>query len=194
MIKELMRKADFKKVLPEFSDKDYDEYLEREKMDMAFSGVNEWRKDNPGIDVTEITIVGAKIVAAQITRDNRANNLEITHRDVFKQIGRMTEARNIQDNFYGGNGFTSCPGDVMTVKQTPGMLSSSISIHITNDGTTSGAAIITNEWLGMANRIEAWEWLKSCNEVHGRKVMIQRGDDTPIPYKESAPYTSRFKT
>lgn len=192
MNKKLMTKEMFKVALPDFSDKDYVAYLEREKMDMAFSGVNEWRTDNPERDITAMTMGEGKEIAAKVNKANTVNNLEITRTEVFKQIGLMTEPRNIQDNFYGGNGFTSCPGDVMTIKSTPGMLSSSISIHITNDGTMSGAAIITDEWLGMANRIEAWEWLKSCNEVHGRKVMHQVGDNAPVDYKESAPYLCRF--
>jgi hypothetical protein len=192
MNKELMKKEDFVKALPGFSDKDYTDYLNRERMDMAFTGVSEWRKSNPKLEVTEMSIGESKVVAAKMTRDNTANNLEITGKHIFKQIDLMTEARNISDKFFNGGGFTSCPGDVMTIKSTPGMLSNSISIHITNDGTVSGAAILTDEWLTLANRLEAWEWLRGCNDVHGREVMHQTGDETPIPYAESGPYLHRF--
>lgn len=109
-------------------------------------------------------------------------------------MAKALEKRNISEKFFNGGGFTSCPGDVFTIKATSGMISSSISIHITNDGTMNDAAIVTDEWLGLENRIEAWEWVKQCSEVPGRKAMYQIDDNEPIEYKDSTPYKHRFKT
>ncbi len=101
--------------------------------------------------------------------------------------------RNLNDNLKAGKGFVTCPGDVFTVKATPGMLSNSIHIHVTNAGTMNDAAIETDEYVGLPNNLDAWKMLKQLNEIGGRLVRHQTGDADPVPYEESGPYMYRFK-
>jgi len=96
------------------------------------------------------------------------------------------EKRNISEKFYNGEGFKSYPSDVMTIKSTPRCLSNSIAVHITN------SAIGTDEYLTLPNKLEAWKWLKQCNDVPARTVLHQIGDDKPIKYEDSIPYICRF--
>jgi hypothetical protein len=103
------------------------------------------------------------------------------------------EDRKISETFYAGKGFTTCPGDVFTIQATSNMISSSIAVRITNDGTMNDAAIHTDEWLTIANRIEAWKLLKQLNDMGGRSVMYQIDDREPIRYEDSMPYKHRFR-
>ena len=96
------------------------------------------------------------------------------------------EKRNISEKFYNGEGFKSYPSDVMTIKSTPRCLENSITVHITN------SVIGTDEYLTLPNKLEAWKWLKECNEVYCRKVLYQIGSDKPIKYEDSMPYLHRF--
>ncbi len=193
MKKELMKKETFVMALPDFTDKDYAAYIERERVDIAFEGIQLWREANPDLNVTEMTIGEAKTLSVQMNKENDDCRVHIKQRDIFKQISVMTESRNIQKTFYSGDGFVSCPGDVMTIEHTPHMISDSISIHITNEGTVSAASIITDEYLGLKNCLEAWKWLKSCDDISSREVMLQRDDDDPIKFKDSKPYKCRFE-
>jgi hypothetical protein len=170
-------------------EKDYEAYIEREKMDISFDGIKAWRNENSERELGSMTIGEAKVVASQLSQLSR---MDITYHNIFKQIETMTTPRNISDKFYDGKSFTSHPGDVMTIKSTSNMISNSIAIHITNDGMTSQASIITDEYLTLTNRIEAWELLKRCNEIESREVMYQIDDNTPIKYEDSIPYEYRF--
>ncbi len=86
-------------------------------------------------------------------------------------------------------GFTSSPGDIMRVMNTPNMISDSISIRLTNaaDGTDAQFCIM--------NKLESWKWLKSINELGNRQVIMDysRYDDRDdVSYEKSIPYLCRF--
>ena len=93
---------------------------------------------------------------------------------------------------YAGDGFVTCPGDVFTIQMTPNCISNSISVRVTNEGTMNEAAIKTDEYLGLPNNLGIWTWLKKLNDMGGRSVMVQRGEETPINFEDSAPYKCRF--
>lgn len=100
-------------------------------------------------------------------------------------------ARNIQAALEAGK-FVSCPGDVYTVQATRNMLSGSIMVHVTNEGTMNPAAIKTDEHIALPNNLDAWIFLQKMDNMGGREVFHQFGDETPVPYKESGPYRYRF--
>jgi hypothetical protein len=85
-----------------------------------------------------------------------------------------------------GEGFVSSPGDVITVEQTPGIISNRIELHLVGkDGTDARFAL--------ANKLAVWKWLKEINEMGGREVMVEC-DGIETPYAESMPYTHRFNS
>jgi hypothetical protein len=101
--------------------------------------------------------------------------------------------RDIQENLYNGK-FTSVPGDVYTIERTRGMLSSNVSIHVTNDGTMNAEAILTDEYFNLPNNLDAWKFLKQINEIAGRVVFEKIGDEPAVKYEKSGPYRYRFGT
>ncbi len=99
--------------------------------------------------------------------------------------------RDLQEALYAGK-FVSVPGDVYTIKSTKGMICNSITVHVANTGDVNAAAIETDEYFTLPNNLDAWKFLKQINEMGGRIVFHQRGDEPPVEYKRSGPYRCRF--
>jgi len=84
------------------------------------------------------------------------------------------------------NQFITAPGDVFTIKSHKNCISDSLTILVTNKNTEESF------YLSAPNRIEAWKLLLQLDNMGGRSVFLQFGDDEPIPYKQSDAYKYRF--
>lgn len=92
----------------------------------------------------------------------------------------MRTAKTMQESFI------TKPGDIFTVKGSKNCISSSITVEVANKGNNELFNIT------LSNTLPAWQMLLKLDNMGGRSVFNQHGDDAPIPFKESMSYKHRF--
>lgn len=84
------------------------------------------------------------------------------------------------------DGFTTCPGDVYTIRHTPGVICNTLSVELKN--TRRGECFL----MCLDNKLASWEFLKGLDDTGGREVLYHTRGGGTVPFKESAPYIHRF--
>jgi len=82
--------------------------------------------------------------------------------------------------------FITCPDDVFTIKGHKNCISGSIVVALHNAGRQE------HFYITLPNKLDAWKLLLKLDNMGGRSVFNQMGDDDPEPFKDSMPYKARF--
>ena len=90
--------------------------------------------------------------------------------------------KSLKEQFFAG---ISNPGDTITIVMQKGVICDSVLLQM------HSAASTKKETFSVPNKLEAWRYLKSINDLAGRRVWVKTGN-RKIPYEKSLPYMIRF--